>query len=115
MRSVIEQQYNQHSINFEETVNFLKTIGIIRITKKELRLYDNYYKVDKKIIIGLVDFKSDYEDAILFRWRMECHHSYLLTDQIHKKLGNSPERELSLLGEILNIHPAERVEIYKSF
>jgi len=66
LKSVIEHRFNQQATNFDKTSIFLETIGIVKLTEKEIGLQDDFGKPNKRIILDAIQRdKNLYRDEIL--------------------------------------------------
>ena len=45
IKSVIQQRFNQEAMNFDETLSFLQTLGIVETSEKNLQLNDDFEKL----------------------------------------------------------------------
>ena len=42
MKSVVQQRFNQEAMNFNETLSFLDTLGVVETADKEIQLKDDF-------------------------------------------------------------------------
>ena len=66
IKSVIEHRFNQQATQFNKTATFLETIGIVKITEKNIGLQNDFGKSDEINILDAIQRDENrYRDEII--------------------------------------------------